>query len=88
MNQSFSIDELLDTLGRTVRSAVELVAKNSLCVAPVVAQTLSTKQPCGGGKHRKKTAPPLLMVMAAPAADPSSAIVGASTASRLDHGVS
>ena len=29
MNQSFSIDELVENLGRTVRSAVELVAKTS-----------------------------------------------------------
>ena len=38
MNQSFSIDELVDTLGRTVRLAVELVAKNS----PLDIRTVET----------------------------------------------
>ena len=38
MNQSFSIDELMDTLGRTVRLAVELVAKNS----PLDIRTVET----------------------------------------------
>ena len=29
MNQSFSVNELIDSLGKTVQSTIELVAKNS-----------------------------------------------------------
>tara|TARA_B100001115_G_C15665129_1_gene320957 strand:- start:112 stop:393 length:282 start_codon:yes stop_codon:yes gene_type:complete len=45
MNQSFSIDELVDNLGRTVRSAVELVAKTS----PLDIKTVETTIESGLG---------------------------------------
>ena len=52
MNQSFSIDELVDTLGRTVRSAVELVAKNS----PLDIRIVETAVESGLDKIRDRLA--------------------------------
>ena len=52
MNQSFSIDELVDTLGRTVRSALELVAKNS----PLDIRTVETTVESGLDKIRDRLA--------------------------------
>ena len=42
MSQSFSINELIDNLGRTVRSAVELVAKTSPLDIRVVESAVET----------------------------------------------
>ena len=52
MNQSFSIDELVDTLGRAVRSAVELVAKTS----PLDIRTVETAVESGLGKIKDRLA--------------------------------
>jgi len=52
MNQSFSIDELVDTLGKTVRSAVELVAKNS----PLDIREVETAVESGLDKIRDRLA--------------------------------
>ena len=52
MNQSFSIDELVDTLGRTVRSALELVEKNS----PLDIRTVETAVESGLDKIRDRLA--------------------------------
>ena len=52
MNQSFSIDELVDTLGRAVRSAVELVAKTS----PLDIRTVETAVENGLGKIKGRLA--------------------------------
>ena len=50
MNQSFSIDELVDNIGRTARSAVELVAKTS----PLDIRTVETALERGLGKIKDR----------------------------------
>ena len=52
MNQSLSIDELVDTLGRAVRSAVELVAKTS----PLDIKTIETAVESGLDRIRDRLA--------------------------------
>ena len=52
MNQSFSINELVDTLGRAVRSAVELVAKTS----PLDIRTVEVAVESGLGKIKDRLA--------------------------------
>ena len=52
MNQSFSIDELVDTLGRAMRSAVELVAKTS----PLDIRTVEAAVESGLGKIKDRLA--------------------------------
>ena len=52
MNQSLSIDELVDTLGRTVRSAVGLIAKNS----PLDIRTVEAAVESGLDKIRDRLA--------------------------------
>ena len=52
MQQPFSIDELVDTLGKTVRSAVELVAKNS----PLDIRAVETAVESGLDKIRDRLA--------------------------------
>ena len=52
MNKSLSIDELVDTLGRTVRSAVELIAKNS----PLDIRTVEAAVESGLDKIRDRLA--------------------------------
>ena len=52
MNQSLSIDELVDTLGRTGRSAVELIAKNS----PLDIRTVEAAVESGLDKIRDRLA--------------------------------
>ena len=52
MNQSFSIDELVDIIVRSARSAVELVAKTS----PLDIRTVETAVESGLDKIRDKLA--------------------------------
>ena len=52
MNQSFSIDELVDNIGRTARSAVELIAKTS----PLDIRTVETAIESGLGKIKDRLA--------------------------------
>ena len=52
MNQSFSIDELIDNIGRTARSAVELVAKTS----PLDIRTVETAVESGVSKVKDRLA--------------------------------
>ena len=52
MNQSFSIEELVDTLGRAVRSAVELVEKTS----PLDIKMVETAVESGLGKIKDRLA--------------------------------
>jgi BMFP domain-containing protein YqiC len=52
MNQSFSNDELVDNLGRAVRSAVELVAKTS----PLDIRTVEAAVESGLGKIKDRLA--------------------------------
>ena len=52
MNQSFSIDELIDNIGRTARSAVELVAKTS----PLDIGTVETAVESGVSKVKDRLA--------------------------------
>ena len=52
MNQSFSIDELVDNIGRAARSAVELVAKTS----PLDIRTVETAVESGLAKIRDRLA--------------------------------
>ena len=52
MNQSFSIDELVDIIGRSARSAVELVAKTS----PLDIRTVETAVENGLGKIKDRLA--------------------------------
>ena len=52
MNKSFSIDELVDNIGRTARSAVELIAKTS----PLDIRTVETAIESGLGKIKDRLA--------------------------------
>ena len=52
MNQSLSIDELVDIIGRSARSAVELVAKTS----PLDIRTVETAVESGLGKIKDRLA--------------------------------
>ena len=52
MNQSFSIDELVDIIGRSARSAVELVAKTS----PLDIRTVETAVENGLDKIKERLA--------------------------------
>ena len=52
MNQSLSIDELVDIIGRSARSAVELVAKTS----PLDIRTVETAVESGIGKIKDRLA--------------------------------
>ena len=52
MNRSFSIDELIDDIGRTARSAVELVAKTS----PLDIRTVETAVESGVSKVKDRLA--------------------------------
>ena len=52
MNQSLSIDELVDIIGRSARSAVELVAKTS----PLDIRTVETAVESGLGKVKDRLA--------------------------------
>ena len=52
MSQSFSIDELVDSLGKSVRSAVELVAKTS----PLDIRTVEKAVEGGLGKIKDRLA--------------------------------
>ena len=52
MNQSFSIDELVDIIGRSARSAVELIAKTS----PLDIRTVETAVESGLGKIKDRIA--------------------------------
>ena len=52
MNRSLSIDELVDIIGRSARSAVELVAKTS----PLDIRTVETAVESGLGKIKDRLA--------------------------------
>ena len=52
MNQPFSVNELIDGLGKTVQSAIELVAKTS----PLDIRTVETAVESGLDKIRDKLA--------------------------------
>ena len=52
MNQSLSIDELVDIIGRSARSAVELVAK----ISPLDIRTVETAVESGLGKIKDRLA--------------------------------
>tara|TARA_A100001035_G_C27702665_1_gene463269 strand:- start:366 stop:647 length:282 start_codon:yes stop_codon:yes gene_type:complete len=52
MNQSLSIDELVDIIGRSARSAVELIAKTS----PLDIRTVETAVESGLGKIKDRLA--------------------------------
>ena len=52
MNQSLSIDELVDIIGRSARSAVELIAKTS----PLDIRTVETAVESGLGRIKDRLA--------------------------------